>query len=204
VFHAFAAENANVSRAVADLPGTLSQTTSTLAAVTTFANQLGPTATSLLPAAHALPAADLALSALAKPSTPIIANQIRPFVRAASPVVSELSPAAANLATATPKLQSVFAVLNHLVNMLGYSPGGSQHGYLWWLAWLGHNTRTLFSVQDANGPYRPLFIQFSCQQIGLLSNAGSPFALVGSLLNVTPLRPFCPSLPAAKDTGRAR
>ena len=39
--------------------------------------------------------------------------------------------------------------------MLGYAPGAGQHGYLWWLAWLSHNTRTLFSVQDANGPYRP-------------------------------------------------
>ena len=48
--------------------------------------------------------------------------------------------------------------------MLGYYPGGGQHGYLWWLAWLGHNTRTLFSIQDANGPYRPLFIQFSCSR----------------------------------------
>ncbi len=203
VFHAFAAENTNISRAVADLPGTLQQTTATLGAVTTFARQLGPTATGLLPAAHALKAADGALSALATPSTPIIAHQIRPFVTAASPVVAELSPAAADLATATPDLQRAFVVVNHLVNMLGYAPGGAQHGYLWWLAWLGHNTRTLFSVQDANGPYRPLFIQFSCRQIGLLTNPGSEFALVGSLLNVTPLRPFCRSLTAARDTKRA-
>jgi phospholipid/cholesterol/gamma-HCH transport system substrate-binding protein len=196
VFHAFASENANVSRAVADLPGTLSQTTATLGAVQTFAEQLGPTASSLLPAAHALPAADRALSALAIPSTPIVEHQIRPFVVAATPVVHELSPAAANLATATPNLQRVFGVLGHVVNMLGYSPASPQHGYLWWLAWLGHNTRTLFSVQDANGSYRPLFIQFSCSQVGLLSNPGSPYALVGGLLNIAPLRAFCPSLPA--------
>ncbi len=199
VFRAFASENANVSRAVADLPGTLSQTATTLAQVQTFADQLGPTAASLLPAAHALPAADRALTALARPATPIIENQIRPFVRAASPVVRELSPAAANLATATPNLQHVFGTLNHLVNMLGYSPASPQHGYLWWLAWLGHNTRTLFSIQDANGPYRPLFIQFSCEQVGLLTNPGSAFGLVGSLLNATALRPFCPSLGAARD-----
>ena len=87
-------------------------------------------------------------------------------------------------------------MLNHLVNMLGYSPSGGQHGYLWWLAWLGHNTRTLFSVQDANGPYRPVFIQFSCKQIALITNPGSAFGLVGSLLNLTPLRAHCGLLPA--------
>ena len=165
VFSATASENQNISRAIADLPGTLSQTTATLAKVQAFAEQLGPTATNLLPAAHALPAANAALAALSKPSAPIVQNQIRPFAVAAQPVVRELRPAATKLATATPNLQKVFVVLNHFVNMLGYSPGGGQHGYLWWLAWLGHNTRTLFSVQDANGPYRPVFIQFSCSQI---------------------------------------
>ena len=56
-------------------------------------------------------------------------------------------------------------VLNHLVNMLGYNPGGGQHGYLWWLAWLDHNARTLFSIQDANGVCRPLFLQASCASL---------------------------------------
>ena len=119
---------------------------------------------------------------------------------AARPVVHDLSPAAVDLASAAPNLTKGFVVLNHLVNLLGYSPGGAQHGYLWWLAWLGHNTRTLFSLQDANGPYRPLFIQFSCPQIATLTNSGSPFALVGGLLNLTPLRPLCPGLAPAHDT----
>jgi phospholipid/cholesterol/gamma-HCH transport system substrate-binding protein len=198
VFSATASENQNLSRAIADLPGTLSQTTATLAKVQAFAEQLGPTAANLLPAAHALPAANAALAALSKPSAPIVQNQIRPFAVAAQPVVRELRPAATKLATATPNLQKVFVVLNHFVNMLGYSPGGGQHGYLWWLAWLGHNTRTLFSVQDANGPYRPVFIQFSCSQIKLATDPGSSFALVGSLLNLTPLRSFC-GLSAARD-----
>ena len=54
VFGAFASEDRNVSRAVADLPATLSQTTATLAKVQAFAQQLGPAATNLLPAANAL------------------------------------------------------------------------------------------------------------------------------------------------------
>ncbi len=199
VFRATASENQNLSRAIADLPGTLSQTTTTLAKVQAFADQLGPAATNLLPAARALPAANAALAALAKPSAPIVRSQVRPFVLAARPVVSDLQPAASELATATPNLQNVFGVLNHFVNLLGYSPGAGQHGYLWWLAWLGHNTRTLFSIQDANGPYRPLFIQFSCSQIKLLTGQGSSFALVGGLLNLSPLQAFCPGLAAAHD-----
>jgi phospholipid/cholesterol/gamma-HCH transport system substrate-binding protein len=194
VFRAFASEDRNVSTAVAELPGTLRQTTATLAKVQTFATQLGPAATHLLPAAQALPAANAALTELSQPSAPIVRNQIRPFVVAAGPVVQDLRPASINLAKATPNLSKTFGVLNHFVNMLGYSPGGVQHGYLWWLAWLGHNTRTLFSVQDANGPYRPLFIQFSCSQIATLTGATSPFALVGSLLNLGPLRSACPGL----------
>jgi phospholipid/cholesterol/gamma-HCH transport system substrate-binding protein len=204
VFRASASEQGNVSAALADLPGTLRQTTATLAQVQTFADQLGPAASNLLPAAAALPAANQALATLAKPSTPIVQNEIRPFVIAARPLVQNLSPAAVNLAAATPNLQKSFGVLGHLVNMLGYSPGGAQHGYLWWLAWLDHNTRTLFSLQDANGPYRPLFIQFSCQQIATLTGATSSFSLVGGLLNLAPLRAHCPGLVPARDTQAAK
>jgi phospholipid/cholesterol/gamma-HCH transport system substrate-binding protein len=194
VFRAFASEDRNISAAVADLPGTLRQTTATLVKVQGLAAQLGPAATNLLPAAKALPTANAALTALSKPSAPIVRTQIRPFVIAAGPVVQNLRPASISLAKAAPNLQKTFGVLNHFVNMLGYSPGGVQHGYLWWLAWLGHNTRTLFSVQDANGPYRPLFIQFSCSQISTLTSPTSPFALVGTLLNLAPLRSACPGL----------
>ncbi len=97
VFRAFASEDGNLSRAIVDLPGTLRQTTDTLQRVQRFAKLLGPTATSLLPAARSLPAANKALVALAKPSTPIIKNQIRPFVVASRPLVRNLEPAAVNL-----------------------------------------------------------------------------------------------------------
>jgi phospholipid/cholesterol/gamma-HCH transport system substrate-binding protein len=197
VFNALGSENQSISRAVQDLPATLRQTTATLAKVQTFANQLGPAATNLLPAARALPAANDSLTALAKPSTPILKSQIRPFVVAARPVVRNLRPASINLAKSTPNLTKVFGVLNHLFNMLGYSPGGADHGYLWWLAWLNHNVRTLFSTQDANGDFRPLFLQLSCSTIAQLANSlpGADF-----LLNLTPILSnlqLCPKQGAA-------
>jgi phospholipid/cholesterol/gamma-HCH transport system substrate-binding protein len=197
VFRAFASQDQSISRAIADLPGTLAQTTATLTKVQTFANQLGPAATNLLPAARSLPAANQALSALAVPSTPIIKNQIRPFVVAARPLVRQLKPASINLAKATPSLSNVFNVLNHFVNMVGYNPGGAQHGYLWWLAWLDHSARTLFAVQDANGVFRPLFLQASCATLAQIVNsiAGSE-----TLLNLTPILSnlnLCPHQAAA-------
>jgi phospholipid/cholesterol/gamma-HCH transport system substrate-binding protein len=192
VFRAFASEDTNVSQSIRDLPGTLSQTASTLAEVQTFAQQLGPAARNLLPAARSLSGANAALTALAKPSAPIVKNQIRPFVIAARPLVRNLKPAAVNLAKATPNLSKTFVVLNHLVNMLGYNPGGQQHGYLWWLAWLDHNVRTLFSIQDGNGVFRPLFLEASCASYTELLNnlnlssagLGSTFGLV---LNIGPI-----------------
>ena len=206
VFRATASQDANISRAVADLPSTLRQTTATLNKVTSFANLLGPTATKLLPAAQALPAANAALTALAKPSTPIVRDQIRPFVIAARPLVRNLTPAAINLAKATPYLTSSFNVVNQLFNILGYSPGGGQHGYLWWLAWQDHLARTLFSVQDADGSFRPLFIQVSCAELEATFNNATLFPLggtVSSILNFAPVTTICKTLGLSKDKSAA-
>jgi phospholipid/cholesterol/gamma-HCH transport system substrate-binding protein len=186
VFHAFASENGNVSQAIADLPATLRQTTATLNDVHSFAAELGPTATKLLPAAAALPASNAALAALSKPSAPIVQNQIRPFVVAARPVVRNLKPAAAKLATATPNLGKTLGVLNGFVNLLGYNPGNQIHGYLWWLAWADHNARSLFENQDANGDYRNLFLQASCATLAQIAG-GVSGALEETLLNLTPI-----------------
>jgi phospholipid/cholesterol/gamma-HCH transport system substrate-binding protein len=214
VFRAFASESGNLSRAVADLPGTLRQTTATLTEVQKFANVLGPAATNLLPAVRDIPGANRALITLAGPkattcgtgptqttesSCAIVRDQIRPFVRASRPVVRDLRPAAINLAeprtvaskpsnvqvgAATPNLGNVFTVVNHLFNQLGYNnePSG-QHNYLWWLAWLDHNARTLFSIQDANGDFRPLFLQANCNTYGqLLSLQPSAVAILSPVL----------------------
>ena len=197
VFNALASENGNISTAVRDLPGTLSQATATLVKVQRLASLLGPAATNLLPAARALPAADSALAALAKPSAPIVKNEIRPFVVAARPVVRNLRPAAVNLARATPNLGTTFDVLNNLVNMLGYNPGNTEHGYLFWLAWLNHNVRTLFATQDANGDFRPIFLQANCAALASIAN-GFPGA--EALYNLTPILSnlgLCPAQAAA-------
>jgi phospholipid/cholesterol/gamma-HCH transport system substrate-binding protein len=186
VFHAFASEQRNVTRAVGDLPGALHQTTGTLRKVQTFAEILGPTADKLRPAVRALNDANHRVRPLAVEATPIIRNQIRPFVRDARPVVRSLRPAAKGLAAATPNLTSSFVVLNHLFNMLGYNENGRQgpgaaardEGYLFWLAWLNHDAAAVFSSSDANGPMRPVTLGGACSTLRQVADSTPPLGML--------------------------
>jgi phospholipid/cholesterol/gamma-HCH transport system substrate-binding protein len=169
VLRQFAAEQANVSSAVRELPSTLAQTTDTLGRVQRFGEVLGPAAQRLIPAARALPAANAAIVPLAKEGTPLLRDDIRPFVREARPVVRDLRPSAKGLAGATPALTRSFAQLNAFFNMLAYNPGGReapsadrQEGYLFWLAWLQHLGIQLFSTADAHGVFRPVTLAAPC------------------------------------------
>jgi hypothetical protein len=64
--------------------------------------------------------------------------------------------------------------------MVGYNTEpATQHSYLWWIAWLDHEVRTLFSIQDANGTFRPIFLESSCSTYSeLLSFNSSAAALL--------------------------
>jgi phospholipid/cholesterol/gamma-HCH transport system substrate-binding protein len=204
VFHAFSLANQGVSRAVADLPATLRQTTSTLLKVQRFADIVAPATRALIPAVQEIPGANYATIALAKPATPILRDEIRPFVVAARPLIRNLRPAANNLAKATPSLSSVFNTLNHLFNVLGYSPGGTQHGYLWWLAWGDHMARTVFATQDANGDYRQLFLQASCASLAQIAQ-GIPGSEAGlAVTGILTSAQLCPKQAAADAADYAK
>ena len=174
VFRAFASENTNISRAVRDFPGALRQTTGTLGKVQTYAEILGPTADKLRPAVRALNRANHAVQPFAKEATPILRKQVRPFVRAARPLVRDLKTPGKQLADATPDLTRSFTVLNHLFDLFAYNPGGREgpdkagreEGYLFWIAWVTHQTVNVFSTGDAHGSYRPVFVGGPC---GVLS-----------------------------------
>ena len=208
VFRAFANANQNISRAVADLPATLRQTTSTLLKVQTFANIVAPATHNLLPAVSAIPAANAATIELAhgvaSPAHPVLRTEIRPFVRAARPLVRNLRPASQNLALATPNLSKAFDVLNHLFNDLGYYPGGNQHGYLWWLAWADHNARTVFATQDANGDFRQLFIQASCASLAQIAQGIPGSEAVLAVTGILTSANVCPSQAAANQAAFAK
>ena len=91
---AIAEQDLNVQRAVSLLPGTLRQARETLSALTPFANTLGPTFNDLRPFARALPELNSSTEQFATAVTPVIENEIRPFVRVARPVVPDLNVAA--------------------------------------------------------------------------------------------------------------
>jgi phospholipid/cholesterol/gamma-HCH transport system substrate-binding protein len=169
VFHAFAAEDQNISAAVRELPRTLQQTTTTLGKVQRFADVLGPATRNLQPAARALDPANRAITPFAKEATPLLANDIRPFVREARPLARNLRPAATQTADAAPGLTRTFTQFNNFFNLLANNPGGRegpsanrQEGYLFWLAWAQHMAIQLFSTSDANGVFRPVTLGAPC------------------------------------------
>jgi phospholipid/cholesterol/gamma-HCH transport system substrate-binding protein len=173
VFRAFASESANVTQAVEELPSALRRTRETLGKVETFAGALGSATERLRPAVRKLDDANAAVRPLAREAAPLLRDPIRPFVRETRPLVRELRPAAANLARSTPDLDRSFVVLNHLFNLIGFNPNGREgpekagrdEGYLFWIAWLGHNTGALFSTSDANGIFRPVAFTAPCTSL---------------------------------------
>jgi len=173
VMRSFASEEANVSAAVAELPGALQETTATMTKLERYGELLGPTAEKLRPAARALAPANDALRPLAREATPLLRDDIRPFVREARPVVRDLRPAASNLAKATPALTRSFMRLNRFLNLLAHNPNGRedpgdaarQEGYLFWVAWAQHMATQLFSSSDAHGVFRPVTVAAPCATI---------------------------------------
>jgi phospholipid/cholesterol/gamma-HCH transport system substrate-binding protein len=170
VFRQFSAERGNVAATVRELPSALAQTTDTLGKVETMAEVLAPASERLRPAVRALERANRSTRPFAREVEPLLREDIRPFVRELRPLVRELDPAAADLAEADPTLKRTVHQLNRLFNLLAFNPGGREgpddedreEGYLFHLAWLSHQSVSLFGGQDANGIFRPLVLGGAC------------------------------------------
>ncbi len=215
-FGAFASEDRNLASTVRQLPGTLQQATETLTAVRPFAERLGPTARRLIPAFAALEEANEAVRPFARKATPVVREEIRPFAREVRPLVRDLRPAAAGLSATAPPLTRTATVINTFFNLLGYNKDGREgpekvdrdEGYLFWLAWVGHQGANLINVDDANGPMRPVFLTGTCTTLRNLVS-GRPeleFAAgLSPLLATACGDPATPSidLPLARKTTRA-
>lgn len=188
---AIAEQDLNVRRAVSLLPGTLATAKTTLGKVDRLARVLGPTFNDLRPFARNLDGLNASIVRAAE-TTPVIREEIRPLVRAAREPINDLRPAAKSLARTTPRLTDIAVIINRLGNMAAYNPRGAEpvgtpgrdEGYLYWLAWLGHNGNSVFQAQDANGVYRRIYFTASCDSIlGIL--ASSPLAPL--VTRLTPL-----------------
>ncbi len=180
-FGAFASEDQNLRSTVSELPATLKQATSTLRDVKPLADELGPATRALTPALQALDRSNKRVRPAARTLTPIIRTQVRPFVRASRPLVRDLAPTATSLAKLSPELQRSAKVLNNFFNLLAFNKDGREgpekagrdEGYLFWLAWTTHQGANLINVDDANGPYRPIFLSGLCSTLTSLVN-GQP------------------------------
>src|SRR4051794_2829854 len=174
VFEAFASQSTNVSSFVSKLPSTLRQTESTLIKADRLAQVLRPTLAALRPPFRKIATANAQVLPLAREGTPELKNQIRPFVRNSQPFTRNFGKGARDLSKAGPDLTKSFLELNRLFNMASYNPGGTEgissgcendgnctaaernrnEGYLYWLAWIGQNTTSIFSTRDAQGIFR--------------------------------------------------
>jgi len=168
VFGALAGENQSISTSVARLPGALRASEEALGEVRTFAPALRGALRSLRSPIRKLDATNRAVRPFLERTTPVLRDEIRPFVRAARPFTDDLRVAANGLSKATPDLTSSVEELNRFFNMGAYNPQGAeglagktvaeqrarQEGYLYWLAWTAQNGNSLFSTADAQGPWR--------------------------------------------------
>jgi phospholipid/cholesterol/gamma-HCH transport system substrate-binding protein len=169
-FRAFASERDNVAGTVRELPSSLQQATSTLRRVEDMARVLGPTVERLRPAVRQLDRTNRALTPFQRETTPIIRDQIRPFVREARPVIRDLRPPVRDLNDALPPLTRSFRGLNHIFNTLAFNKDGREppekrdrdEGFLFYWAWVSHQSNNIFSMQDAHGPFRPLTVGGTC------------------------------------------
>lgn len=187
-FEAFAAEKANVAGTVRELPSTLAVTTDALGRVERMADVLAPAADEIRPAVRALRRANRATLPYAREAAPLLRDDIRPFVRAARPFFRELKPAAHDLVEADPGLKGTVGALNGLFNLLAYNVRGAEgpevagrdEGYLFYLAWLAHQSIQIFSGQDANGVFRPLMLGGTCETLqGTASQVPGADVLLG-------------------------
>jgi len=176
---AIAERDPDLQSFIAQLPGTLEQAETTIRNATEFAAILGPTFNDLRPFARNVPELNESNIQLAEAATPYLRDQIRPFVRSARKPIPDLRRAASRFGEATPHLEKTFKKLNVLTNMASHNPNGAEpsgtpgrdEGYLFWAAWLGHNTASLYSAGDGNGYYRRVYLSMGCEQINdLISN----------------------------------
>ena len=130
-----------------------------------MAEVLGPAADELRPVVRALGRANVATRPFALEAAPLLRNDIRPFVREARPLVRELRSGRRTTSSRPSRTSSARCTSStSLFNLLAFNDKGREgpevadrdEGYLFYLAWLAHQSVTLFSGQDAHGVFRPL------------------------------------------------
>jgi phospholipid/cholesterol/gamma-HCH transport system substrate-binding protein len=196
-FAAISANDTQLESALTLFPATLRQTTSTLDSLRGFGSAGATTLQELQPFARNLGPALKASRPLFRDTTPVIANQLRPFSIAVQPLARTLVPAGEKLKVAIPSLSASVGVLNTLFNTLAHQSKGQQ-SYLFWGSWLAHIADSLVNAQDANGPVLQTLFMGSCDELNFYENGLAPNSpSLGVILNLINPPPAA-QLPGAK------
>ena len=184
---AVAEQDPDIQRLISLLPETLSVGRETLISMRHFASVMGPAFNELRPFARNLKDLNASTRQFAETATPVIRDEIRPFVREARDRVPAVRRGATSFAKASPRLTTLATKLNRLFNMASNNPGGPEptgdagrdEGYLYWAGWLGHLTSNLFASADGNGYYRRVYLTMGCEHAKSLTT--DPFGAVNPL-----------------------
>ncbi len=199
VFATFAQQDRQVQETLRELPGVLGEANEGLGKLATAARVTGPALQALEPTAKAIAPAERASRSLFIKTTPVLKNEVRPFLRQILPVLDQLQPSVSDFAQALPKLSTSFTVVNELFNELAYNPGPNQEGFLFDVPWGAHDLDSVVSQGDAHGAFGNSLLYFNCNVVPLLSGVAEvdPTAnLILGLLN-PPSPALCRSVAAA-------
>jgi phospholipid/cholesterol/gamma-HCH transport system substrate-binding protein len=189
-FRAISANDTQLEQTLAEFPGTLRVTRSSLGRVRSFAMASRTTLHALTPFARNLAPALTAARPLFRSTAPVLASELEPFSVALQPLARTLRPAAESLKVSTPKLTSSVSVLNDLFNELAYEPKGN-HSYLFYGGWLAHIADSLVSSGDADGSIVQGLFMGTCSQLNFYENSlqqsDKPLGVILSLLNAPPV-----------------
>ena len=139
-------------------------------------------------------------------TTPVIRDEIRPFVRASRPAVQRAAARAAR-----PRRRSRPTCCARSRSSTRSStrspttrPATTEEGFLFWASWVNHLGPAVFSNQDAHGPIRRGLVVVGCQSLQILENVvlGNPQlgVLIAAARGARPAR----GLPERRGAGRRR
>jgi phospholipid/cholesterol/gamma-HCH transport system substrate-binding protein len=185
VLQRFANQEANIRASLRELPGTLKATKGALTSANKFALASLPALRDSLPGARALKPALQALRPFLTQTVAPIRDQIRPFAVQAFEPTKHLRQATEGLADTVPPLKNAFVSLNEGLNALAANPEGQDESYLFFLAWLNHNTNSLFLLQDAHGPLRRGIVMQTCGVARFAESVGVDTPFIRTLLETT-------------------
>jgi phospholipid/cholesterol/gamma-HCH transport system substrate-binding protein len=197
VLGALADEQAGLRSTLAQLPATLRQVTTTSDRLVPLADDLRAASRGLEPGARALGPGATSMTGLFTATAPVLRTQLRPFARDARAPLGQLRAATDGIGPTSAAAATALSLLTRFFDELAYAkPGTGGGSQLLWAAWLAHQLNSVFSAEDALGPYAHTLTMTSCESLRLLPGFASnnpALALDVTLANLPTQAEVCPT-----------